>query len=240
MRPSTALLGAVACLASAAAGSGADLDSTDATVRMTALEALATQVQTGGAGQTLPAAADARRALLDPLRPQLVRATTDRNDGIRALSGFLLSWVTPDAPTIDALLVLADDPVPDVQAMGRQGLMTIGKGSPKAQAKVLASLDPSSREGFAWAAATAQLWEATEAIPNIVRGLDSRDVQIATAAARALAGFGPGTRESHPALRAARDRTPTDDPDHRDLRDLLDHAIHQIETAPKVEGLSLR
>lgn len=164
--------------------------------------------------------------LADQRREAIIRATTSSAASDRRLSAMLLAYSSPSSEVTQRLVVLADDPTPDVRYAAIVGLATVTDGTDKsANDAIIKALDESGNSGLtrdaAFAASTLKLADGLPLLRRLLEGDDNLNRRYA---AEAAARYGPMAAILLPALKQGVAKTKD-----QELKALMEQALASID-----------
>lgn len=145
----------------------------------------------------------AARAMVQPMEPEILRAAADSAPGVNIAAAMLLRFVPATPDVVAALSRLATARYREVRYAALGSLAAIGGSSAPAHAfarELLRSADPTRFEGGAYLAGR---WDMVDAVPDLTRGLEQRNLNMIRDAASALGRLGPAAASAVAPLRAS-------------------------------------
>jgi HEAT repeat protein len=145
------------------------------------------------------------RALVQQLKPELLKGAYDDNIGVRSATALLLQFVESDSAVLAALVHLAREDDRNVRRPALGSLRAVGENFPDARTLVIEWLaKPGDPQQFEEGAYLAREWRMKEAVPALIEGLRACDLGTQQRAALALGAIGRDAAAAVPSLKQAR------------------------------------
>jgi hypothetical protein len=177
--------------------------SDDPDVRRAAIVRYLRAVEAASKGGTPQQRENVARSLVQPMEPELLRAAADSEPGSNVAAAMLLRFVPATPKVVAALSRLATARYREVRYAALGSLALIGRESAPAHAfarELVRSPDPVRFEAGAYLAGR---WDMVDAVPDLARGLEQRNLNMIRDAAVALGRLGPVAEPAVGPLRAS-------------------------------------